>query len=112
MRGCRQEGREGLSGRWMRALPVSYALFAGLLGTQSVVFCKSLSTLLRTTLAGDSQLGSVFFWGLMAAFLGTAAFWVNRLNQVTPPCALAWAALLPSSLAGMGRPPALDAVAP
>lgn len=71
----------------MRLLPVSYALYAGMLGTQSVVFCKSLSTLLRTTIAGDSQLGSFFFWGLMAAFLATAAFWVNRLNQARHDCA-------------------------
>ncbi|KAK9803832.1 hypothetical protein WJX73_005110 [Symbiochloris irregularis] len=75
------EGREALSGRWMRVLPVSYALYAGMLGTQSVVFCKSLSTLLRTTFAGDSQLASLVFWGLTAAFLASATFWVNRLNQ-------------------------------
>ena len=78
----------------MRVLPVSYALFAGMLGTQSVVFCKSLSSLLRTTLAGDNQLASVFFWGLMAAFLATAAFWVNRLNQV---CVAVWQAAFPCS---------------
>ena len=63
-------------------LPISYALYSGMLGTQSVVFCKSLSTLLRTTFAGHSQLASLFFWGLTAAFLATATFWVNRLNQV------------------------------
>ena len=61
---------------------MSYALFSGLLGTQSVVFCKSLSSLLRTTLAGDSQLMSAFFWILLALFLATAAFWVTRLNKV------------------------------
>lgn len=83
MLGPRLEGREGLSGRWMRLQPVSYAVFSGMLGTQSVVFCKSLSSLLRTTFAGDSQLGSLFFWLLMAAFVATAAFWVNRLNQAS-----------------------------
>ena len=66
----------------MAVLPVSYALFSGLLGTQSVVFCKSLSSLLRTTLAGDSQLMSAFFWILLALFLATATFWVTRLNKV------------------------------
>ena len=66
----------------MAVLPVSYALFSGLLGTQSVVFCKSLSSLLRTTLAGDSQLASAFFWILLALFLATATFWVTRLNKV------------------------------
>ena len=81
---CREEGREALAGGWMAVLPVSYALFSGLLGTQSVVFCKSLSSLLRTTLAGDSQLTSAFFWVLMALFVATATFWVTRLNKVHP----------------------------
>lgn len=81
---CRQHGREALHGGWITVLPVSYALFSGMLGTQSVVFCKSLSSLLRTTIAGDSQLASAFFWVLMALFIATATFWVTRLNKVRP----------------------------
>ena len=42
--------------KWARWLPISYALFAGLLGTQSVLYGKTVSMLLRTTLSGDSQL--------------------------------------------------------
>lgn len=49
--------RSGAAARvWARWLPVCYALFAGLPGTQSVLFGKSISMLLRTTFAGDSQL--------------------------------------------------------
>ena len=68
----------------MAVLPVSYAVFSGMLGTQSVVFCKSLSSLLRTTIAGDSQLQSAFFWALMVLFVATATFWVTRLNKARP----------------------------
>ena len=67
--------------RWSRSLPVSYALFSGLLGTQSVLFCKALSTLLRTTLHGQSQLGSWFFWTCLLALVLTALFWVSMLNK-------------------------------
>lgn len=41
--------------KWARWLPISYALFAGLLGTQSVLYGKTMSMLLRTTFSGDSQ---------------------------------------------------------
>ena len=67
--------------RWHRSLPISYAAFSGLLGTQSVLFCKALSTLLRTTLHGKSQLGSWFFWVSLLALALTAVFWVSRLNK-------------------------------
>jgi hypothetical protein len=67
--------------RWHRSLPVSYSLFSGLLGTQSVIFCKAISTLLRTTLHGRSQLGSWFFWVCVGALVLTALFWVSRLNK-------------------------------
>ena len=51
-------GREAVSDKWVRLLPVTYALFSGMVGTQSVLFCKTLSTLLRTTIAGPTSLGS------------------------------------------------------
>lgn len=38
-------------------LPVSYSIFSALLGTQSVLFSKSLSVLLRVTFQGDIQVG-------------------------------------------------------
>ena len=50
---CSQKGRE--SSMFVAILPVSYSIFSALLGTQSVLFSKSLSVLLRTTVSGDSQ---------------------------------------------------------
>ena len=43
----RQPGRE--RSPWVILLPVFYCIFSALLGTQSVVFSKSLSVLLRMT---------------------------------------------------------------
>ena len=56
---------------------------AALLGTQSVLFSKALSLLLRTTIQGNSQLGSWFVWINLMAFIVAAAFWVTRLNMVS-----------------------------
>lgn len=79
---CRREGLGGMSHRWMKALPITYSLFSGMIGTQSVLFSKALSTLLRTTLDGDSQLDSWFFWLVLVLFLCCAYFWVTSLNKV------------------------------
>lgn len=38
-------------------LPVTYVIFCALIGTQSVLFSKSLSVLLRATFTGDNQVG-------------------------------------------------------
>ncbi len=54
---CRQKGRE--KSLWVAILPVSYSIFSALLGTQSVLFSKSLSVLLRSTFSGDSQVRAV-----------------------------------------------------
>lgn len=78
----RRVGHERLSEWWVRMLPISYAMFSGMLGTQSVLFCKMLSMLLRTTIQGHSQLASWFTWLIFFLFLGTAFFWVSRLNKV------------------------------
>ena len=84
-------GREAIDDQWVKLLPVTFALFSGTIGTQSVLFCKTLSTLLRTTIAGDSQLHSWFFWVTFLSFVGTAYFWISRLNLVrlnSRPCYL------------------------
>lgn len=62
-------------------------------GTQSVLFSKTLSTLLRTTLQGDGQLGSWFTWLTLMLLLVTASFWVTRLNKVGTSCGTAFAVL-------------------
>ncbi len=75
----------------MKTLPISYSLFSGMIGTQSVLFSKALSTLLRTTIDGDSQLTSWFFWLVLILFLCCAYFWVTSLNKVSMACDMyAW----------------------
>lgn len=66
---------------WDRLLPVSFAMFCAPVGTQSVLFSKTLSILLRATVAGDSQLGYWFTYVVLLAFIITAVFWVTRLNK-------------------------------
>lgn len=44
--------------RWQRWMPFLFSMYAALLGTQSVIYGKTLAVLLRTTLAGDSQIGN------------------------------------------------------
>ncbi|KAL0055267.1 hypothetical protein WJX82_009682 [Trebouxia sp. C0006] len=77
----KREGLGGMSHRWMKALPISYSLFSGMIGTQSVLFSKALSTLMRTTIDGHSQLGTWFFWLVLVLFLCCAYFWVTSLNK-------------------------------
>lgn len=45
-----QQGRA-----WGAALPVLYSTFSALVGTQSVLFSKTLAVLLRATFDGDNQ---------------------------------------------------------
>ena len=42
---------------WSSALPVLYSTFSALIGTQSVLFSKTLAVLLRATFDGDNQVG-------------------------------------------------------
>lgn len=44
--------------RWQRWMPFLFSMYAALLGTQSVIYGKTLAILLRTTLTGDSQIGN------------------------------------------------------
>ena len=72
---------ESVGGAWYRWLPICYATFSALIGTQSVLFGKSMSLLLRTTLSGDSQAGNWYTWVVVVLFLCTAAFWMIRFNK-------------------------------
>ena len=85
--------------RWVPLLPVLYALFSALVGTQSVLFSKTLAVLLRATAAGDNQLKRWFTWVVIPLFLGAAVFWVTRLNKglksfpalvIVPTMQIAW----------------------
>jgi hypothetical protein len=55
-RSCRTKGPRSAHA-WNAALPVLYSVFSGLIGTQSVLFSKTLAVLLRSTLSGDNQVG-------------------------------------------------------
>lgn len=69
------------SAKWDRWLPILYALFSAVVGTQSVLYGKSMSLLFRTTFSGDSQLGSYYTWIVLIVFLLTATFWLIRFNK-------------------------------
>uniref|UniRef100_A0A383W012 Magnesium transporter n=1 Tax=Tetradesmus obliquus TaxID=3088 RepID=A0A383W012_TETOB len=66
---------------WGAVLPLLYCLFSAIIGTQSVLFSKTLAVLLRATASGDNQLTKWFTWLVLPAFLFTAVFWVSRLNK-------------------------------
>eukprot|EP00798_Chlamydomonas_sp_ICE-L_P025205 gene25205-10848_t len=66
---------------WIQIMPVAYSIYSGLIGTQSVVFSKSLSMLLRLSFNGDNQMKSWFTYVMLLCFLITAFFFMSRLNQ-------------------------------
>jgi hypothetical protein len=67
---------------WISVLPISYAVFSALFGTQSLTFSKTLSVLLRATFSGNNQLTQWFTWVVIPLFLCCSVFWVTRLNKV------------------------------
>ncbi|GIL93388.1 hypothetical protein Vretimale_17472 [Volvox reticuliferus] len=75
---CRKRGECGF---WYGLLLVSYAIFSALLGSQSVLFGKSISVILRTTFTESNQLGNWYTWVVLPLFTFTALFWVTRLNK-------------------------------
>ncbi|GIL54886.1 hypothetical protein Vafri_10566 [Volvox africanus] len=75
---CRKRGERGL---WYGFMLVSYAIFSALLGSQSVLFGKSISVILRTTFTESNQLGNWYTWVVLPLFTFTALFWVTRLNK-------------------------------
>lgn len=71
-----------IHGPWGRWLPICYALFSGVLGTQSVLYGKALSMLLRTTISGDSQLDFWYTYLSLGLFILFASFWLRRYSKV------------------------------
>lgn len=51
---CSAKGPEAVP-VWTSALPVLYSVFSALIGTQSVLFSKTLAVLLRVTAQGENQ---------------------------------------------------------
>ncbi|KAK1320021.1 hypothetical protein QJS10_CPB04g00055 [Acorus calamus] len=70
-----------LSPYWRMLLPFSYAVVSGAVGSCSVLFAKSLSNLLRLTMASNYHLHSWFTYSMFLLFLSTAGFWMTRLNE-------------------------------
>lgn len=68
-------------GAWRMLLPYTYAVVSGAVGSHSVLFAKSMSILLRLTMEGDSQLDGWFTYLVFVLFVGTASFWMARLND-------------------------------
>ncbi|KAG9447330.1 hypothetical protein H6P81_013458 [Aristolochia fimbriata] len=66
---------------WSLLLPLSYATVSGAVGSCSVLFAKSLSNLLRLTVARHYHLHSWFTYSMLLLFLSTAGFWMARLNE-------------------------------
>jgi len=62
-------------------MPICYALFSTIIGTQSVVQAKCLSELLQLTLKGENQLTNPFTYGVLAAWLLSTVYWVHRMNR-------------------------------
>jgi len=58
-----------------------YVLFSALVGTQSVLYGKSLSLLFRASLAGINVFKSWYSWVCLLAFLVAAFYWVRRFNK-------------------------------
>lgn len=68
-------------GVWYRWLPIFYTLSSAVIGTQSVLYGKSMSLLLRTSLSGDNQANQWYTWMVVILFMSCACFWVVRFNK-------------------------------
>lgn len=62
-------------------VPILYSCVAAMVGTQSVVQAKCLSTLIHASWAGDNQLGHLFTYVVLFLFLGGTFFWLYRVNK-------------------------------
>lgn len=79
---CPRRHPERRFSSWIQLLPVSYSIFAALIGTQSVIFSKSLSVLIIQAFNGNNQLGNWYAWVTLLCFITAAMFWTIRLNKV------------------------------
>ncbi|GAX80581.1 hypothetical protein CEUSTIGMA_g8018.t1 [Chlamydomonas eustigma] len=77
----RMKGGLKASRVWLTLYPASYSVFSALIGTQSVLFSKSLSVLLFDTFKGNIQFGNWYTWVTLLCFFASALFWITRLNK-------------------------------
>ncbi|CAK9875437.1 unnamed protein product [Sphagnum jensenii] len=92
-------GEDGVGPHWWMLLPYAYSVVSGAIGSHSVLFAKSLSILLRLSMEGDNQLDEWFTYLVLLLFVGTASFWMARLNDglamfdailIVPMLQIAW----------------------
>lgn len=62
-------------------MPLAFAVYAAALGTQSIVYGKSLAMLLRKSLQGPTQLTHWYTYVALLLFLAFAAFWVVKYSE-------------------------------
>ena len=61
--------------------PFLYASYSALIGTQSVLYGKTVSELINATAKGDNQFTSWYTYVAMLCLLVTAVFWMYHLNK-------------------------------
>jgi len=57
-----------------------FALISGIIGTQSVLFAKSLSNVLMLSFIGQNQLTNWFSYVILIGWLSSMIFWLKRMN--------------------------------
>lgn len=62
-------------------LPLTYAMFSAIFGTQAVVQAKCLSQVVFLTLEGNNQLKYWFTWVMLTIMLCFFAVWLIRMNS-------------------------------
>ena len=111
-RSRRNAGPGGARG-WEAALPVLYSTFSALIGTQSVLFSKTLAVLLRATFSGDNQVrcgaARVAAQGRGGEGLGGLTCWARAIAAQLVLSNGDWACRRGGRLRPPGRPPAAAA---
>lgn len=64
-----------------KAVPITFALVSGIIGTQGVVLAKSCSDLIRSTFQGENQFVHPFTYVLLAIWVYVITFWLRRMNE-------------------------------
>jgi hypothetical protein len=62
-------------------IPLTYAAFSALFGTQSVVQAKCLMMCLSLTLGGNNQFTHPFTYAMLGAWLVTVYIWLVRMGK-------------------------------
>jgi hypothetical protein len=58
-----------------------FVLYSSMIGTQTIVFAKCLSNVLRATLSGKNQLGHWYTYAALMGWFCFMVFWLKQLNR-------------------------------